>query len=102
MNKNYPKLAVPLGTIVRSKKLNRLGVVVNAFYDEERVLNYTCFFVPHTAPGMYHRNLINNDNDEVQGIMYDETEFDLIFYLMVGKVNLEELDIYHVPGELVL
>ena len=51
---------------------------------------------------MYHRNLINNDNDEVQGIMYDETEFDLIFYLMVGKVNLEELDIYHVPGELVL
>jgi len=52
---------------------------------------------------MYYRNLMNNDQaDEVHGLMAEESEFDLIFYLMMGKVDLEELDIFRVPGDLVL
>ena len=100
MIERYPE-AVPLGTVVRSKTLNRLGVVTDAFYDKEDLLHYSCFFIPHTAPGMYHRNLMDN-SDEVHGLMIEESEFDLIYYLMIGTVNLEELDIYHVPGDLVL
>lgn len=101
MIERYPKEAVPLGTVVRSKNLNRLGIVTDAFYDKENLLHYSCFFIPHTAPGMYHRNLMDN-SDEVHGLMIEESEFDLIYYLMIGTVNLEELDIYHVPGDLVL
>ena len=100
--KDYPEEAVPLGTIVRSIKLDRLGVVTDAFYDKD-VLHYECFFIPNTAPGMYYRNLMNNGQaDEVHGLMAEESEFDLIFYLMMGKVDLEELDIFRVPGVLVL
>ena len=76
--------------------------VGKAFYDKD-VLHYECFFIPNTAPGMYYRNLMNNGQaDEVHGLMAEESEFDLIFYLMMGKVDLEELDIFRVPGDLVL
>jgi hypothetical protein len=101
MRYEHPEEAVPLGTLVRSTKLNRLGIVTEAYYDEEKVLNYSCFFMPNTAPGMYYRNLMSGEK-EIQGIISEETEFDLIFYLMVGKIDLEELDIFHVPGGLVI
>jgi len=48
--KDYPEEAVPLGTIVRSIKLDRLGVVTDAFYDKD-VLHYECFFIPNTHQG---------------------------------------------------
>ena len=103
MKKDYPPEAVGLGTIVRSIPLDRLGVVTDAYKDDRGVIFYNCFFIPHTSPGMYYRNLLNSaHSDEVHGIMIEESEFDLIFYLMIGKIDLEELDIFHVPGELVL
>jgi hypothetical protein len=34
--------------------------------------------------------------------MTEESEFDLIFYLMIGPVDLDEIDIFHAPGDLVL
>jgi hypothetical protein len=101
MDYNYPKEAVGLGTIVRSKNLDRLGVVTDAFYDQNKSIVYTCFFIPNTSPGMYYKNLLSKDLD-LHGIMAEENEFDLIFYLMMGRVDLDELDIFHVPGELVL
>ncbi len=50
MEYNYPKEAVGLGTIVRSKNLDRLGVVTDAFYDQNKSIVYTCFFIPNTEP----------------------------------------------------
>ena len=102
MKSSYPTSAVPLGTIVRSKKLNRLGVVTSVTIDKQNVHFYTCFFIPNTAPGMYFRNLMKDNSDEVQGVMIEESEFDLIFYMMMGTVDLDELDIFYVPGDLVL
>lgn len=101
MRRNYPKEAVPLGTLVRSKSLDRLGVVTDAFFDEDDLLIYSCFFIPNTTPGMYFRNLMDV-GDELHGIILEESEFDLIFYLMMGTVNLDELNIFHIAGELVI
>ena len=102
MRESYPKQAVPTGTVIRSKKLNRLGVVTDAFIEDKQIY-YTCFLIPNTEPGRYHRNLMNTHMDEtVHGILVDESEFDLIFYLMFGRVDLDEIDIFHIPGELVI
>ena len=30
------------------------------------------------------------------------SEYDLIFYLMIGRVDLDEMDIYHITGDLVI
>ena len=103
MNKEYPKEAVLPGTIVRSKELDRLGVGMDCSINDDESFDYTCFFIPNSSPGMYYRNLINsNHTDELHGIMDEASEYDLIFYLMIGRVDLEEMDIYHIKGDLVL
>jgi hypothetical protein len=97
MNENYPKEAVLPGTIVRSTQLDRLGVVMDCYINDDQSFNYTCFFIPNTSPGMYYRNIVNgNYTDETHGIMADTSEYELYFYLMIGRVDLEEMDIYHV------
>jgi len=96
----YPQEAVPRGTLVRSTALNRLGVVTDAEVKNQQTY-YTCFYFPNTAPGFYYRNLMSQNRDEtVHGILAEESEFDLTFYLMIGPINLEEIDIFHMPGEL--
>ena len=102
MTRKYPPHAVPRGTFVRSKSLDSLGVVTDAFIEDEEII-YTCFLMPHTAPGLYYYNLMNKTTDDaVHGVMTEESEFDLIFYLMIGPVDLDEIDIFHAPGDLVL
>ncbi len=102
MARKYPSSAVPRGTFVRSKALDRLGVVTDAFLDDGEII-YTCFIIPNTAPGLYYYNLMNKDTDDtVHGMMTEESEFDLIFYLMIGPVDLDEIDIFHAPGEIML
>lgn len=102
MTRKYPSQAVPRGTFVRSKALDRLGVVTDAFMEDEEII-YTCFLMPHTAPGLYYYNIIDKTGDDtVHGLMTEESEFDLIFYLMIGPVDLDEIDIFHAPGDLIL
>ena len=84
MDSDYPKEAVGLGTIVRSKNLDRLGVVTDAFYNQNKSINYTCFFIPNTTKGMYYKNLLSKDLD-LHGIMAEENEFDLIYLLLQQK-----------------
>ena len=101
MSTKYPHKAVPRGTFIRSKKLNRLGVVTDAILEEKQIY-YTCFMMPNTAPGLYHYNLMKRDDDTVHGLMIEESEFDLIFYLMIGPLDLDEIDIFNTTGELVI
>ena len=101
MTQPYPTHAVPRGTFVRSKSLDRLGVVTHAVLEDEQIY-YTCFMMPNTAPGLYHYNLMDKSDDIVHGLMIEESEFDLIFYLMIGPLNLDEIDIFHTTGELVI
>jgi hypothetical protein len=102
MTTKYPNEAVPRGTFIRSKKLDRLGVITDAVIEDEQIY-YTCFVMPNTAPGLYHYNLMNkSDDDTVHGMMIEESEFDLLFYLMIGPLDLDEIDIFHASGELVI
>ena len=97
MTKNYPDQAVPRGTFIRSKSLDRLGLVIDALIEDDQIY-YTCFLIPNTAPGLYYYNLMNKNNDDViRGMMTEESEFDLIFYLMIGPLDLDKLDFLHDP-----
>ena len=98
MKNKYPKEAVPRGTLVRSNKLNRLGVVMDAFY-EDGVLHYNSFYLPNTAPGFYHLNLMPSVDNTVHGVIAEESEFDLTFYLMIGTVDLDDFDFVHFSGD---
>tara|TARA_B100001287_G_C22546764_1_gene464806 strand:+ start:147 stop:455 length:309 start_codon:yes stop_codon:yes gene_type:complete len=102
MTHSYPPQAVPRGTFVRSNILNRLGVVTNAMIEDKQIY-YTCFFFPNTAPGLYHYNLMENINDgTVHGMIAEESEFDLTFYLMIGPLNIDEIDFFDIPGEIII
>tara|TARA_R110000850_G_C9605508_1_gene429199 strand:+ start:175 stop:501 length:327 start_codon:yes stop_codon:yes gene_type:complete len=87
----YPAEAVPLGTIIRSKKIDRLGVIVDGFYEGDLIL-YTCLFIPNTVPGSYYHNLLLGDNAVTQVVVREESEFDLIYYLMIGPVDIDNFE----------
>lgn len=102
MSYSYPSQAVPRGTFVRSNNLNRLGVVTSAVIQDKQIY-YTSFFFPNTAPGLYHYNLMESVSDgTVHGMLAEESEFDLTFYLMIGPLDLEEIDFFDIPGEIVI
>jgi hypothetical protein len=50
---DYPKEAMPIGSYVRSERLNRLGFITDAFYgeldkDNKKIIIYTILIVPKT------------------------------------------------------
>jgi len=89
----YPADAVPLGTMVRSKKIDRLGVIVDGFYEDELIV-YTCLFIPNTVPGSYYHNLLLGDNGVTNVVVREESEFDLIYYLMLGPVDVDNFEFF--------
>jgi hypothetical protein len=102
MPNSYPPQAVPKGTFVRSNSLDRLGVVTSAVVEDKQIY-YTSFYFPNTAPGLYHYNLMaDSDDGTVHGLVAEESEFDLTFYLMIGPIDLDEIDFINMPGETVL
>jgi len=97
----YPEEAVPIGTYVRSKKWDLLGVVTEAFYGEvnnQKVIIYTVLYFPYTKPGSYYLNITENFSTFQNSLFVDsEVEFDLTFFLMIPPMNMEEITIYNHP-----
>tara|TARA_Y100000592_G_C5289814_1_gene230294 strand:- start:23 stop:343 length:321 start_codon:yes stop_codon:yes gene_type:complete len=100
----YPTDAVKPGTIVRSIRFDRLGVVTDAF-EEEGIIYYSCFLIPNTSS----KNALNlvtgyskNNKTGIDGLLVEESEFDLICYLMLGRVNLDNVGFYHSTPDIML
>ena len=104
-SEDYPKEAVSLGTYVRSSKWNRLGIITDGFYgdidkDGQKIIMYTVLFLPNTAPGAYHRNLLTTAAyGNPQMFLANEVEYDLTYYLMISPANIKDIDIYTPSGE---
>ena len=100
----YPSEAVPKGTYVRSSRLNTLGVITDAYYSEsygQQVIIYSVLCLPNTRSGDYYLNIMESPHIMSKELfVYDETEFDLTYYLMIPPVDMDKIQIYTTSGEL--
>jgi hypothetical protein len=90
---DYPEEALPLGTFVRPKRINRLGVITDAFYgeldkDNNKIIIYTILLLPQARaisgiPG------IPKQTD--QYYLTNEYEYEITAYLMIGPADLSKL-----------
>ena len=89
---NYPSEALPVGTFARSVKYDRLGVITDAYYGDldkngQKIIIYTLFlFPPISLLKKSHKN-------SEQYYMCNEYEYDIIAYLMVPPISLENLTV---------
>ena len=85
---DYPKEAVPVGTIVSSKTQNRSGVVTDAYYgdldaDNKKIIVYNILLFPKRKPSFSFKS--------ESLLMISEYEYDVIAYLMVPPLDLKKL-----------
>ena len=95
---NYPEEAVPVGTYVRSTRLKRLGLVIDAFYGEDdldgkRIVIYTVFLFPP----FNNQSLVMNNQDEYY--VSNEYEYEIIAYLMMNPVDISNMSISYEKEE---
>ena len=88
-HQNYPKEALPVGTIVRSITHDRLGAISDAFYgdldkDNKKIIIYTILLFPEAkqAYGKLDSNRFYVSN---------EYEYDIVAFLMMPKIDMKEL-----------
>ena len=81
---NYPAEAVPVGTLVRSVK----------------------FDSPNTSSrsqlNMGRHSTTSTNRSSIEGLLIEESEFDLVCYLMLGRVNLDNLSFFPSPADIML
>ena len=85
----YPTEALPVGTIVRAKRINTLGVITDAFYgdldaDNQKIIIYTLFLFPKKKTG-------NLSQIPQKYFLVNEYEYDVIAYLMMNPINVDNL-----------
>ena len=89
----YPQEALPIGTIIRSTRLDKLGVIIDAFYgdldlDNQKIITYTVLLFPDGS------NKFDNYDGDEKFYVSNEYEYEIIAYLMLGKANMEEVSKY--------
>ena len=94
LEEEYPTEALPLGTYVRPKEYNRLGVITDAYYDGsdidgQPIITYVLLLLPQpflspSAPD-YQMNS--------QLCMSNQYEYDITAYLMIKPMDISNLSI---------
>lgn len=84
----YPKEGLPIGTFVRPNRLNRLGIIVDAFYgdldqDNQKIIIYTILTMPNNTIVP----LANDKNS--QCYLSNEYEYDVTAYLMIRPCSAD-------------
>jgi len=90
----YPKEAMPKGTYVRAKRLDRLGIITDAFYgdtdaNKNKIIVYTVLILPskkHYIPDL-------DENRRRNYYITNEYEYEVIGYLMMNPVDISDISI---------
>jgi len=87
---DYPKEAMPIGSYVRSERLNRLGFITDAFYgeldkDNKKIIIYTILIVPKTN---HMSKLLEQDE---QWYITNEYEYEVTGYLMMNPIDVSKI-----------
>ena len=86
----YPREAMKPGTFVRSHRLNRLGVITDAFYgeldeDNQKIIIYTILILPKSE------KTFSPSKESEQYYMTNEYEYEVTGYLMLKPVDIKDL-----------
>jgi len=86
----YPKEAMKPGTYVRSSRLDRLGLITDAFYgeldaDNQKIIIYTILILPKPDKTSFSKK------ETEQFYMTNEYEYEVTGYLMLNPVDIKEL-----------
>jgi|ETNvirenome_6_85_1030632.scaffolds.fasta_scaffold45128_1 hypothetical protein len=87
---SYPEQALALGTYVRPQRINKLGVVIDAFYgdvdeDNQKIIIYTILLFPQTDP------LTRMPKKNDQYYLTNEYEYEITAYLMIRPAKVSDL-----------
>lgn len=89
-----PQEAMPVGTLCRSVRLNRLGVIIDAFYggldeDNKKIIIYSILILPESS-SLGHFSEYTNNTALKKGSFYvtNEYEYEVIGYLMIPPVDI--------------
>tara|TARA_Y100000592_G_C5480497_1_gene325168 strand:- start:816 stop:1184 length:369 start_codon:yes stop_codon:yes gene_type:complete len=83
----YPDEALPRGTLVRSNRLDSLGVITDAFYGEldknnKKIIIYTVLLFPK-------KDAISQKTED-KYYLSNEYEYEITAYLMMNPINLNK------------
>ncbi len=86
----YPIEAMPVGTLARSTRLDRLGLITDAFYgdvdaNDKKIIVYTMLLFPNTSLKT------KSNNSDIQYYVSNEYEYEVIGYLMVGPLDVRKI-----------
>lgn len=86
----FPKEALKPGTLCRSTRLDKLGVIVDAFYgdtdaDNKKIVVYTILLFPESRFGVFSYNS-NLHNESLY--VTNEYEYEIIAYLMIPRIDI--------------
>ncbi len=81
-----PPEAMDVGTLCRTKRFDRLGVIVDAFYGEKdkdgnKIIFYTVLSLPETTNIAFRE-------EENPYFLSNEYEYDVIGYLMLKPIDI--------------
>jgi len=87
---DYPKEAVKVGTFVRTHRLDRLGVVTDAFYGDldknnNKIIIYTIFLFPK------NNGMTTTPRTNEQYYVTNEYEYEVTAYLMMNPIDIKAL-----------
>lgn len=90
MINSYPSEALPLGTYARSKQLNRLGVIVDAFYGKkdaigQSIIIYSLLLFPKKPA------IVSDPPLDIPYYLINELEYDIIAYLMMDPIDIAQV-----------
>ena len=89
---DYPKEGLFIGTLVRSIKKDRLGIIADAFYgdldkDNKKIIIYTILLIPDRRDFSYSSDL---ENERL--FMVNEYEYDIYAYLMIPPLDFQAIN----------
>ena len=94
----YPKEAMKPGTFVRASRLNKLGIITDAFYEGKdktgkKIITYSILLLPKKKP--FSSNLTSTIHDDnLRYYVTNEYEYDVIGYLMMSPVDMSKMNIF--------
>jgi|TARA_R100000995_G_C3468536_1_gene117044 hypothetical protein len=89
---DYPQEALLPGTLVRSIKKDRLGMVADAYYgdldkNKKKIIVYTILLIPDKRDFSYLQEI---EQDRLY--MINEYEYDIYAYLMIPPLNFNAIN----------
>jgi len=89
-----PSESMPIGTLCRSLRLGRLGVIIDAFYggldeDDQKIIIYSILILPDSSgTGLFSEYSNKSSLKKSNFYVTNEYEYEVIGYLMMPPIDI--------------